>query len=171
MTSKAHSTKIIMPTWVWIGWSKCNIRKRINVTQCYKCWEIGHTAAKCTGKDRQNDCRKCGQIGHKASECDNKPYCPICKVAEHRAGTTGCPIFRRALKEEETRIKENKNKELKHRQSKQKTIMQPNNQSYSIIEKVKDESNILEERISLRDRENNASNKNISNNEHQLSAN
>ena len=39
----------------------CQVRKRIEVTQCYKCLGFGQTRAKCNGPERKDMCWKSGK--------------------------------------------------------------------------------------------------------------
>lgn len=81
-----------------VGYSLCYIEKRIEVTQCKRCWGFGHTKANCSGKDREDLCFRCGGADHKRGKCKNDEFCPICEVSGHRAGRGGCAALREELK-------------------------------------------------------------------------
>ncbi|XP_045482742.1 uncharacterized protein LOC123686558 [Harmonia axyridis] len=80
-----------------IGLTKCQVEQRIDLEKCFKCWEVGHTANRCKGIDRAQMCHKCGKLGHKSKECPNEEECPICNAVGHRAATSKCPQYKRAL--------------------------------------------------------------------------
>lgn len=86
-----------------IGWVNCRIRERKPLTKCFKCLEFGHTARQCKSEfDRSKQCRRCGEEGHIAKDCTKDPLCILCKVdkpenARHVAGSTKCPVFKKAL--------------------------------------------------------------------------
>lgn len=42
-------------------------------------------------------CRNCGTEGHKEKDCKGDSMCLSCKAMGHRAGTSKCPVFKRAL--------------------------------------------------------------------------
>lgn len=94
-----HAKKMPNLTWVNIGWTRCRMRKRVNIKKCYKCWATGHIATNCQGPDRSELCLRCGRKGHKAGNCSNNMYCPICSEPGHRAVSTGCPEFRKAIRD------------------------------------------------------------------------
>lgn len=88
-----------------IGWTICRIRERTELKKCFRCLEFGHIAMQCKSReDRSKLCRKCGEDGHIAKDCKREPSCMFCKKehpndANHIAGSSKCPIFRRALKD------------------------------------------------------------------------
>ena len=101
--------KILKKKELRIGYNWCRVIKRVEVTQCYRCWRHGHKAAACkNAEDRSNNCRNCGDKGHLQKECTLQKFCPVCKRQGHSAGTGGCPATRQALREaraEETKTK------------------------------------------------------------------
>lgn len=88
-----------------IGWTVCRIRERKVLKKCFRCLEFGHFAAKCSSQeDRSKLCRKCGEANHIAKDCEAEPLCMFCKTdrqkdAKHMAGSSRCPMFKRALKD------------------------------------------------------------------------
>ena len=90
---------------VRIGLTNCKVEERIEINKCYKCWETGHTAAKCLGQDRRDRCHRCGQVGHMQATCENTPFCLLCEEEGHSANSTRCSKYRRALDIEKRRIK------------------------------------------------------------------
>lgn len=86
-----------------IGWCVCRLRERTTLTRCFKCLEFGHMAKQCKSNiDRGKLCRRCGKEGHIAKNCNVDPACMFCKEkhperADHVAGSSKCPVFRRAL--------------------------------------------------------------------------
>lgn len=111
--SNIYGKKIPSRTSVYIGWTSSTMRKRVRVESCYRCWETGHNAKDCQGTDRSDSCRRCGKAGHKAADCSNEQYCLLCKSHEHRAATTGCPIFRKALREADNHKHRSRNEKRK----------------------------------------------------------
>ena len=87
-----------------IGWVNCRIRKVERLSKCYKCWHYGHLSDKCKSVvDRSKLCTKCGQEGHKAATCQKEGRCMLCtetditKNCAHMAGSSRCPVFKKAL--------------------------------------------------------------------------
>lgn len=88
-----------------IGLANCKIEKRIQLTQCHKCWDYNHKSQNCEGPDRSKMCYKCGQEGHISKTCQNNPYCTLCCEDGHAPGSGKCQIFRKALLLERKRLK------------------------------------------------------------------
>lgn len=83
-----------------IGWVQCDIRKRIQITRCFRCLGYGHRTGDCQGEDRSDLCIKCGKKGHVAKDCNNPPYCTTCNKDGHRADQMVCPTFRKLINQE-----------------------------------------------------------------------
>ena len=73
--------------------------------------------------DRRTDCHNCGEGGHKRAECKNEKRCPLCCRDGHRAGESGCVIFRRALRavEEEKRGRDSEGRNVRSTGGMEKT--------------------------------------------------
>lgn len=93
----AAAEKLLAVQTVRVGLASCIVRERLEVPTCFRCWESGHVAEKCSGTDRSKSCKNCGQDGHMAKECDAESHCPLCKKEGHRANTLACPKFREEL--------------------------------------------------------------------------
>ena len=79
-----------------IGLTLCRVQERIEIEKCYKCWDYGHKADKCSGEDRGERCRNCAQEGHMRKTCTSDSYCPLCNEA-HEVGSRDCQRFKKAL--------------------------------------------------------------------------
>lgn len=85
-----------------IGFVSCRIKVMPTATRCYRCHNLGHTAARCTlDKGIKEICRKCGEKDHTINECTNKARCLICvnngfpdNQVGHVAASIGCPSVR-----------------------------------------------------------------------------
>lgn len=98
-----EASKMIKAGKIRIGWTICRIRERTELKKCFKCLEFGHIATQCRNQDRSKLCRKCGKDGHIAKDCTADPMCMFCSKdkaidAKHVAGSSRCPVFRRAMK-------------------------------------------------------------------------
>lgn len=87
-----------------IGWVVCRIREKLTPRRCFKCFDYGHTAARCKGQnDHSGKCLRCGEVGHKIKMCTRKPSCILCResgsniVSDHVTGCTVCPYYKKAL--------------------------------------------------------------------------
>jgi hypothetical protein len=80
-----------------IGLSICQLKERLELTKCFKCWEYGHKASNCKGKDRTGICHNCSKVGHQSKECKEGSFCPICETEGHSAGDGRCLAFKKAL--------------------------------------------------------------------------
>ena len=99
--------KILKSRELRIGYNWCRVTKRVEVTQCYRCWKYGHMAAQCkNAEDQSKNCRNCGDQGHWQKECTSQKFCPICDKQGHCAGTGECPAMRQALREARLRQRE-----------------------------------------------------------------
>ncbi|XP_031334079.1 serine/arginine-rich splicing factor RS2Z32-like [Photinus pyralis] len=91
-----------------VGLTSCRVRLSAELVRCIRCWEVGHTAARCTGVDRSALCFNCGKSGHQARDCKEEPTCRRCEGLEqglgkgHRAFTRRCEYEnRKKAKEQE----------------------------------------------------------------------
>lgn len=95
--------KLLKAGKIKIGWVICRIRERKTLTRCFRCLEYGHHAKQCRStEDRSRCCRRCGTEGHIAKSCTKDPCCMLCRKdrpqdARHIAGSSSCPVFRRAM--------------------------------------------------------------------------
>lgn len=80
---------------VKVGWSVCDVRKKVKVDRCFNCLKIGHLGHKCRSKrDGGKRCLKCTKEGHLVQDCENEAYCNECKKAGHRPDNMSCSRFR-----------------------------------------------------------------------------
>nr|CAH7739584.1 unnamed protein product [Callosobruchus chinensis] len=84
-----------------IGWTLCNVRKRVHIPRCFRCLMFGHRTGDCKGEDKSTLCINCGKPGHVAKACNASPFCTTCKCEGHRADQFKCPLYRRLIREEE----------------------------------------------------------------------
>ena len=90
---------------ILISLVNAHIAEVVRPLKCYKCWEYGHLAIKCTGVDRAKNCAKCGEVGHKIAACSRPPQCTLCHERDstmksaHIAGSSRCPVYQKALQE------------------------------------------------------------------------
>lgn len=94
---KEDEQKLLMAQKIKIGLPYCRIAEDNKVKTCYKCWMPGHSAKTCTGPDRTKMCRNCGKEGHVRLRCTEASCCALCGQAGHPAGTTRCPLYKKAL--------------------------------------------------------------------------
>lgn len=80
---------------VQVGPVRCRVVSTKERTWCYRCWEEGHVAARCTGPDRKGMCFRCGEGGHKAAECREEERCLTCGKKGHRTGASRCNGLKR----------------------------------------------------------------------------
>nr|XP_022900107.1 uncharacterized protein LOC111413383 [Onthophagus taurus] len=80
-----------------IGFTRCEIERRINIQRCFKCWGFGHSSRDCSDPDRGKLCFKCGKEGHVLRDCQNEEHCPICNQEGHKAGAGKCEEFKMEL--------------------------------------------------------------------------
>jgi hypothetical protein len=99
-----EAEKLLLVSRLRVGFVNCRVRKRVTVSQCYKCLGYGHVKKECQGPDRSDLCYRCGVSGHKTKDCQNEPRCFLCSAEQtvpipvnHRAGSGACLVFRRAL--------------------------------------------------------------------------
>lgn len=103
---RTYAERLIKKGALQIGWAKCLVRKREEVTRCFKCLGLGHKAELCKGPDRSDLCLRCGEPGHRAKECKNEMKCILCNKEKHATNTTRCPFFRAQLAKQVKRARE-----------------------------------------------------------------
>ena len=54
---------------IHIGWINCRMRRREQVTRCFRCLRYSHVSRICKGPNRSSLCYKCGDVVHKAMDC------------------------------------------------------------------------------------------------------
>ncbi|XP_035904079.1 uncharacterized protein LOC118508416 [Anopheles stephensi] len=76
-----------------IGFSRCCRLKKVEAKrQCYRCYEYGHIASHCRGKDRSSKCHRCAEPKH-TGQCVKERKCLVCKGPEaigHSFGQRQC---------------------------------------------------------------------------------
>ncbi|KAH1028467.1 hypothetical protein HUJ05_001822 [Dendroctonus ponderosae] len=55
---------LLRQPYIRVGLTRGRMEKRINVSQCNKCWAYDHKGIDSTGPDRSKMCYKCGKEGH-----------------------------------------------------------------------------------------------------------
>lgn len=97
-----------------IGLNWCPVWEKKEINRCYRYWGLGHLRKDCKEEeDKSMLCRKCGGRDHKEKQCKERAKCLNCKEEGHRAGTTGCPEYRKAL--QRLRLLERRKREGKGR--------------------------------------------------------
>jgi hypothetical protein len=77
---------------IFLGFSRCRVKKCEDITQCLKCLKYGHPAKICLTKNQI--CAHCGKLGHTTKECLNlnlDPTCTNCK-GKHSALDKTCSV-------------------------------------------------------------------------------
>ncbi|XP_078051863.1 uncharacterized protein LOC144478013 [Augochlora pura] len=97
IVSSALAEKLTKGRTLKIGWGKCSIKPREEITQCFRCREYGHIVKDCVGPDRSQLCRKCGEDHHTYNCKSTELKCIICQVKGHKEGSQQCPIYRKAI--------------------------------------------------------------------------
>ena len=86
-----------------MGFVNCRVRRRVQVTRCFKCMGYGHLARDCKGPDRSRQCFRCGSEEHKGAACTATAKCVLCteqgKEDTHVPGRKGCAAFAEALEQ------------------------------------------------------------------------
>lgn len=72
-----------------IGFVSCRLKILPVVTRCYRCHNLGHTAARCTlEKTIKEVCKKCGERHHAINECTRPARCCASTMgATRKSGT------------------------------------------------------------------------------------
>ena len=80
---------------ICIGWISCRLRRREQLTRCFRCLGYGHESRACKGPDRSNQCYRCGSVEHKVADCKASPKCFLCTGGSlgHVAGSGSCRVF------------------------------------------------------------------------------
>ena len=84
-----------------IGWVNCRVHEKTEALRCYRCWGLGHIAARCKGTDRTKCCLRCGQEGHMAKACKRDPSCALCQgdlARSHGTMSSECPLNKKHLR-------------------------------------------------------------------------
>ncbi|GJQ68976.1 hypothetical protein Trydic_g10293 [Trypoxylus dichotomus] len=97
-----YALELLKTARIKVGWVNSRIRKRLEVTRCYRCFGYGHRQATCSEPDRRKEglCMGCGEKGHLKKNCTNKARCFLCSAEnarDHVAGSGKCGVFRQAL--------------------------------------------------------------------------
>lgn len=94
---KSLGEKLLNMERIVTDWASWKIKEQIHLKRCYNCLELGHTSQNCKNLSRANTCIRCGKVGHKVKDCENSPHCFTCNTDGHRADSSACPTFRRAM--------------------------------------------------------------------------
>lgn len=94
---KKAAEALLLKGKIRVGLIHCRIEKRVSLNKCNKCWSYDHDTQACKGPDRRGRCLRCGVDGHMAKDCGNDEACPFCEKKGHRADSSKCPLFRKAL--------------------------------------------------------------------------
>lgn len=94
------ASKILTEQRIKIGWTRCRVKRCLDIKRCFKCFEAGHLQKDCKGPDRRDLCIRCGERGHKMKTCTKAPRCCICSSEKrsevgHLPGTAHCPSVTR----------------------------------------------------------------------------
>ena len=65
---------------ICIVWISCRLRRREQVTRCFRCFGYGHEIRACKGPNRSNQCYRCGSEEHKAADCLASPSASCAQV-------------------------------------------------------------------------------------------
>ncbi|GJQ67290.1 hypothetical protein Trydic_g8191 [Trypoxylus dichotomus] len=79
-----YALELLKTARIKVGWVNSKIRKRLEVTRCYRCFGYGHRQATCSEPDRRKEglCMGCGEKGHLKKNCTNKldAFCAVLKM-------------------------------------------------------------------------------------------
>ena len=93
--------RAILMSKIRIGWVISRIREKKSITKCFRCWQFGHLARRCSGPDRSKLCLRCGKGEHTSKECSDAPSCALCREAKrdsgHPSGGDQCSVYQQAL--------------------------------------------------------------------------
>lgn len=94
------SSKLLEIKRIKIGWTLCQIEKKLHIPRCYNCLRMGHIARNCAmEKSEGMKCFNCMETGHTNQECKKSSVCPQCNTEGHRPDTMACPQFRTRRKQ------------------------------------------------------------------------
>ncbi|KAK5648853.1 hypothetical protein RI129_003745 [Pyrocoelia pectoralis] len=98
LVSKEKSRAMDEHPTIWIGITKCAIRKRVEVQKCAKCWGVHGKSENCAERDVKGKCLNCGGEGHFRDACSNNKHCAVCNLAGHAPWTMACPEYKIAIR-------------------------------------------------------------------------
>lgn len=102
--------KVNLPNEISIGYERIKVNVFIpNPMRCFKCYEFGHVADKCTISNKI--CPNCSQNEHSTRDpntnryerCTATPKCSNCKES-HNSFSRECPVFKREFEIQRIRI-------------------------------------------------------------------
>ncbi|XP_046815180.1 uncharacterized protein LOC124422573 [Vespa crabro] len=94
--------KLLKAGRVLVGFVSCRVRRRTEVSRCYRCLDYGHYSASRKCPDSSKYCHFCDSTGHKIKDCKvSEPTCFLCSNSEddpkkHLAGSKACKAFQEA---------------------------------------------------------------------------
>lgn len=95
------ANKLLKREFIKIEVVRAKVDERVQPLQWLKCWQYGHKSANCVKlNDRTNTCFKCGGLGHTKKDCVESNYCLTCQTKEHSTGSSRCPAYRKALRDQ-----------------------------------------------------------------------
>jgi len=95
--NEKDALKLLENRFIMVGFVRCYMERRLNISRCGKCWKYGYGIEACHGTDRTKSCYGCGETGHERLNCTQEEYCPLCDTNGHIAGTSKCRVFRHQL--------------------------------------------------------------------------
>ncbi|KAG8240039.1 hypothetical protein J437_LFUL019607, partial [Ladona fulva] len=90
---------------VYAGWMSHFVKDHLEVTRCYKCQGLGHTAQYC--REQKDICGHCAESGHRIEDCPRKNKREVCanchrfgKEDDHSTTDRDCPAYKYAVERE-----------------------------------------------------------------------